>query len=67
MKIFLFYTAEGLTYSPTNILCENYQILGFERRETQEEALNTLLHNNIWIDEYGFSIENIIVKQVVGR
>ncbi len=64
MKTFLFYTGEGITYSPTDVLCENYQILGFEFGKSQEEAFTTFLINNLWILEYGFSLENIMTRQV---
>lgn len=64
MKTFLFYTSEGITYSPTDLLCENYQILGFESGNSQKEAFDTFLINNLWVSEYGFSIENIMTRQV---
>lgn len=65
MKTFLFYTDEGITYSPTVVECENYQILGFESGKSLNEAFNNFLINNSWVSEYGFSIENIMIRQVL--
>ena len=65
MKSFIFYTSEGITYSPTDVLCENYQILGFESGNSQQEAFDAFLINNLWISEYGFSFEKIMTRQVV--
>lgn len=65
MKTFVFYTDEGITYSPTDVQCENYQILGFESGKSQNEAFETFLINNPWVLEYAFSPEMIITRQVV--
>lgn len=65
MKTFLFYTDEGITFSPTNVQCKNYQILGFESGKSQCEAFETFLINNTWVLEYGFSSEMIMTRQVV--
>lgn len=65
MKTFLFYTDEGITYSPTDVQCENYQILGFESGKSQSEAFETFLINNPCVLEYGFSLERIMTRQVV--
>ena len=46
MKNFVFYTAEGYTESPTGVQVENYQILGFQSGNTQDEALQKLLKND---------------------
>ena len=46
MKNFVFYTAEGYTESPNGEQVENYQILGFESGNTQDEALQKLLKND---------------------
>ena len=67
MNTFLFYTSEGKTYSPTNVLCENYQILGFASGNSQKEAFDTFLINNLWVSEYGFSFENIMTRQVATK
>ena len=38
MKTFLFYTVEGITYSPKKVICENFQILGFDSGKNLKEA-----------------------------
>ena len=65
MKSFIFYTSEGVTLSPNNSLCENFQILGFEKGMSKENALETLFKNNLWIEEYGFSKDRIICKEIL--
>ena len=64
MKSFIFYTSEGMTFSPNNSLCENFQILGFEKAKSEKTALDQFLINNIWIGEYGFSLWKIICKEI---
>ncbi|MCR5045830.1 MAG: hypothetical protein K6A42_04580 [Treponema sp.] len=65
MKSFIFYTGEGITVSPNNSLCENFQVLGFEEALSKDIALETLLKNNSWIYEYGFSQNKIICKEIL--
>ena len=65
MKSFIFYTGEGVTLSPNNSICENFQILGFEKAMSKEIALESLLQNNSWIDEYGFSKDEILYKEIL--
>ncbi len=65
MKSFIFYTGEGITVSPNNSLCENFQVLGFEKGLSKDIALETLLKNNSWIYEYGFSQNEIICKEIL--
>ena len=67
MKTYLFYTGEGITYSPIDVLCENYQILGFASGNSQQEAFDSFLINNLWVSEYGFSFENIMTRQVATK
>ena len=67
MRTFIFYTSEGITYSPTGVLCENYQILGFASGHSQKEACDNFLVNYSWLSEYGFSFENIVTIQVVTK
>lgn len=43
MKSFILYTSEGSTYSPENVLCENFQILGFAQGESQNQACDLFL------------------------
>ena len=65
MKSFIFYTSEGITLSPNNSLCENFQILGFEKGLSKQIALRTLLKYNSWIEEYGFSKDEIIGEEII--
>lgn len=65
MKSFILYTSEGSTYSPENVLCENFQILGFAQGESQNQACDLFISQNSWIIECGFSIDKIQIKQVV--
>ncbi len=65
MKSFIFYTSEGITVSPNDSLCENFQVLGFEKGHSKAIALETLLKNNSWIYEYGFSRSEIICREIL--
>lgn len=65
MKSFIFYTSEGITLSPNNSLCENFQILGFADAHSKDIALEILLKNNSWIYELGFSQNEIICKEIL--
>ena len=64
MNKYIFYTFEGFTQSPNEDDVENLQILGFESAYTKAEALNNLIKNNDWIIQSGFSLEEIICKQL---
>ena len=59
MTQFIFYTFEGYTLSPNNTDIENLQILGVESGLNQNDALEKLLASNKWIEESGFSKEEI--------
>lgn len=65
MNKYIFYTTEGITLSPKNEDIENCQILGFIEAKDCSEAMNLLLENNPWIIETGFSMSEIMVKQVL--
>ncbi|MDD6436488.1 MAG: hypothetical protein PUG09_00275 [Prevotella sp.] len=64
MKQYLFYTPEGYTESSTGIKTENFQILGFVFAEDVEKARSLLLDENPWIEEAGYSLEEIVVREV---
>ncbi len=64
MKQYLFYTPEGYTESPKGILTENCQILGFVLADDVIRARSLLLDENPWIEEAGYSLEQIIVREV---
>lgn len=63
-KEFVFYTDEGCTMSPKGTTLENLQILGIERGESKDSALECLIENNDWICEAGFDIKNIKCRQL---
>mgnify|MGYP000038849829 FL=1 len=64
MNNYIFYTDEGQTFAPNDECINNLQILGFEKGDTQEEALENLYKNNAWIEEYGFSRESIVCRAI---
>lgn len=64
MNNYIFYTDEGQTFTPNDECINNLQILGFEKGDTQEEALENLYKNNTWIEEYGFSRESIVCRAI---
>ncbi len=65
MKTYIFYTGEGKTLSPNDSVCENFQILGFEKGESEKKAIENLLKRNVWISGCGFSENKIIYRQVL--
>ena len=66
MNEYLFYTTEGFTIAPnTEEEVDNCQILGFVKARSLAEAKNLLLQDNPWIVKAGFSVSEILVKQVV--
>ena len=60
MNEYIFYTDEGYCESPNGTQTENFQVLGFEKGNSKDEALKKLVDNNIWIKEYGYNVDNII-------
>ena len=64
MNNYIFYTDECQTFAPNDECINNLQILGFEKGDTQEEALENLYKNNAWIEEYGFSRESIVCRAI---
>ena len=65
MNGYVFYTFEGFTESPTNEVCENIQILGFEDGSNLNEAKNVLIAENGWIKELGFNADEIHARQLL--
>ena len=59
MNEYIFYTDEGYCESPNGTQTENFQVLGFEKGNSKDEALNKLIGNNSWIKESDYSYENI--------
>lgn len=64
MNEYIFYTDEGYCESPNGTQTENFQVLGFEKGNSKEEALKNLLDNNSWIKEYAYNLDKIICIQV---
>lgn len=66
MNEYVFYTTEGVTLPPKeDEVVDNSQILGFVKAKNISEAKDLLLEGNPWIVETGFSISEILVRQVL--
>lgn len=66
MNEYIFYTTEGITLAPKfNEEINNCQVLGFVEAENLSKAKEILLQENPWITQFGFSISEIMVKQVL--
>lgn len=66
MNEYVFYTIEGETTAPKKeVIVNNCQLLGFSRGRDKTSALNTLLKENTWIEEAGFSVSEIVGLQVL--
>ncbi len=65
MRHFIFYTTEGYTTAPDQTVLENCQILSFESATDAQNAWNifTAKHSNLI--KMGFSIENIVCKELI--
>lgn len=68
MNEYVFYTTEGVTLPPKeDEFVDNCQILGFVKAKSISEAKDLLLEGNPWIVETGFSISEILVRQVLAN
>ena len=65
MNEYVFLTSEGFTKSPNGEDVENFQILGFEKSDNKENAINLLLKHNVWIIEKNFNIQKIKSRQLL--
>ena len=65
MNEYVFFTSEGFTKSPNGEDVENFQILGFEKSDNKENAINLLLKHNVWIIEKNFNIQKIKSRQLL--
>ena len=66
MNEYIFYTSEGLTYPPgEDKAVENCQVLGRTCGNSEIEAREELIKQNPWILKSGFSINEIIGKQLL--
>jgi hypothetical protein len=65
VKEYIIYTPEGATIAPNEeCLVENCQVLGCVLGESPAGAIDTLLRDNPWIIEAGFSRDEFIVRQL---
>ena len=64
MNEYMFYTDEGYCEAPNGKSTENYQVLGLEKGNTKEDALQQLLNNNSWINENGYNPDKIIAVKI---
>ena len=65
MDEYIFYTSEGYCESPNENKVENFQVLGFEKGQSKEEALSKLLENNSWIKDNSYNVDEIIGCPVI--
>lgn len=61
---FVFYTSEGICYSPSMEHVENMQVLGFESGYSREDALHKLLVTNDWITDCMYATDKILGRKV---
>lgn len=64
MSEYIFYTTEGFTQAPNGKDVKNCQVLGRAFGKNVKEASCNLLKANPWIEEAGFDIADLIVKQL---
>lgn len=65
---YMFYTAEGTTWAPNKeVSVNNCQILGFVEAKNLNEAKKILLRDNPWIETSGFSMGEMMVKQILNE
>ena len=66
VKEYIIYTPEGATIAPNNkCAIENCQVLGCALGDSSAGAVDTLLRDNPWILDAGFSRDEFIVRQLV--
>ena len=60
MREYIFYTTEGYTEAPNqDYRVENCQLLGTAFGKNQNDALDSLIEENKWIIDAGFSRDKI--------
>lgn len=67
MNEYLFTTIEGTTVSPNSIDVENCQLLARVDACNMADARSKLIEENKWIKEAGFSLEKLIIDQVLTK
>jgi len=66
MNEYIFYTTEGITLAPNkNEEVENCQVLGIVEAKNVSKAKDLLLQKNPWITKSDFTMDKIMVKQVL--
>ena len=65
MSEYIFYTTECFTQAPNGNDVENCQVLGRAFGKNIKEARCNLLKENPWIEEAGFDMEDLLVKQLL--
>ena len=66
MSEYIIYTTEGITYPPTEgIEVDNCQVLGIVKAMNKSEAILSLIEENDWINDAGYSTDKMIVKQII--
>ena len=65
MSEYIFYTTEGFTQAPNGNNVENCQVLGRAFGKNIKEARCNLIKENPWIEEVGFDMEDLFVKQLL--
>lgn len=65
MKIYIFITKEGSTFSPNGNEVENMQVIGtVENVKDENEALIQLLKENNWIIDAEFNVAEFICYEI---
>lgn len=68
MSDYMFYTMEGETIAPNELVdVNNCQLLGFSKGSDKKMALEKLLCDNPWIYKAGYNITEIIGIKVLLR
>lgn len=65
MDEYIFYTTEGVTLAPNQVVINNCQVLGFAQASSLKAAKELLLRGNPWIVENGFAVNEIKGKRIV--
>ncbi len=70
-KLFLFLTQEGVTYSSSSKIypdVDNFQVLGYGKGVTEEEAFDDFIKNNQWLLETDFNeVISIEIKSKISQ
>lgn len=64
MSEYIFYTTEGFTQAPDGESIENCQLLGIACGVDENDALDNLLKQNLWIVKRGYNPSEISYKRL---